>query len=100
MIAFLAGVMEANLTAHLMEQHWQNTESDFACGGDRELCTDVLRFLYRNNFYVGRDKDLSDARWYQVCMLYAMPIVLRKGKGRGVPYPLGFYVCAYHVTPG
>lgn len=67
MVAFLAGVMEANLTAHLMEQHWQNIESNFACDGDYHLCGDVLEFVYKNGLYIGHvDKDDSDSRWYQV----------------------------------
>ena len=64
-LAYLAGVMEANLTASLMEMHWQNTMGNY-CTANPDLCDKLVQFILENNVYTGTDRNMSDPRWYQV----------------------------------
>ena len=67
-IAYLAGYMEAYLTHSLMDNHWQNTMSNF-CTSDpemEELCRKLIYFIFENIAYI-TDKNLTDPLWYQVC---------------------------------
>lgn len=79
-IAYLAGYMEAYLTHSLMDNHWQNTMSNF-CTSDpemEELCRKLIYFIFENIAYI-TDKNLTDPLWYQVRLFEFQSIGLAHG---------------------
>lgn len=76
-IAYLAGMMEVNLTASLMEMQWQNTMADY-CTTNPALCQKVIKFVFDNSAYV-ENNDFSDPRWYQVKLFYRQAAGLGDG---------------------
>ena len=64
-IAYIAGKMEAYLTASLMEQQWMNTMGSY-CTDNPKICEKMIEFVLENSAYRGDDKDIEDPRWYQV----------------------------------
>ena len=71
--AHLAGKLEANLTASLMEMQWKNTMATY-CTDDPDLCEKMVDFVLENSIYIGDEENASDPlrwsndpdRWYQV----------------------------------
>ena len=66
-VAYLAGMLEANLTSSLMEMQWQNTMATY-CSDDAQLCSKIADFILKNSVYMSKDRSLRDPRWYQVCL--------------------------------
>lgn len=59
-------MMEANLTASLMEMQWQNTMGNY-CTANPTLCNTITSFLFENNLFIGAPSNtFDDPRWYQV----------------------------------
>ena len=71
--AHLAGKLEANLTASLMEMQWKNTMGTY-CTDDPDLCEKMIDFVLENSMYIRAEENDSDPlqwssdpdRWYQV----------------------------------
>ena len=63
--AYLAGWVELNLTASLVEKQWKNTMGSY-CSQKPSVCKAVDSFLRNNTQFVKRSLDLSSPIWYQV----------------------------------
>ena len=63
-VAYLAGVMEANLTGPLMLNQWKNTMGNY-CTINPDLCSKLEDFITANNDFTQRI-DSDDPYWYQV----------------------------------
>lgn len=65
----MAGMLEVNLTASLMEKQWQNIEESSMCTTSPDLCNWIAEFIVKNSEYVAAGPE-TDSRWYQVRHVY------------------------------
>lgn len=71
-LAFLAGVLEAQLTGDLILMHWKNTMGDF-CSKPSSFCAKVESFIANNSAFM--DKEFADNKssyWYHVSPRYVV----------------------------
>jgi len=63
--AYLAGWVELNLTAALVEMQWKNTMESY-CSQKSGVCKAVDGFLKNNTKFAQSKLDLTNPIWYQV----------------------------------
>ena len=69
-VAFYAGLFEANYTAPLIQQQWQNTMANY-CSDHGDLCDSITKFIRENGlFLMSKLQNLNDPYWYQVSRLF------------------------------
>ncbi len=63
-VAYVAGLMEGNLTGPLMLMQWKNTMANY-CTDNPELCSKIDDFIVKNNDFTQK-LDSDDPYWHQV----------------------------------
>ncbi|XP_064392247.1 putative phospholipase B-like 2 [Halichondria panicea] len=71
-VAYVAGLMEGNLTGPLMLMQWKNTMANY-CTDNPELCSKIDDFIVKNNDFTQK-LDSDDPYWHQI-YLFALQIM-------------------------
>lgn len=66
-VAYYAGKLEANVTASLILQQWENTMASY-CDKNGALCDSLQHFIDENDKFMmtNTQQNLNDPYWYQV----------------------------------